>query len=161
MSVKDKLFVWLIRNLILPQRENISDPGFIKERIGNNENREIFFFESFLSSLEKTVNKEILYYIGKKYGYTYSNVCKFPTFKKKIEDIENFIYFLVRSVESIYASGISHKLKINKKIFALKMRDYIVCSKNGLGYIFSEGGIAGIWAYACQDLTIEAVQPKC
>jgi len=41
------------------------------------------------------------------------------------------------------------------------MKDYIVCRKNGRGEIFSEGGIAGIWSYVCQDPTIEAVQIKC
>ena len=61
----------------------------------------------------------------------------------------------------MYASRLSHKVDIRNKVFRLNMQNYIICRKNGLGYLFSAGGIAGIWAYACQDKTIEAVQPKC
>ncbi len=77
------------------------------------------------------------------------------------KEFVNFAYMLVRNIECIWAERIEHTLDIKKHIFKMTIDNYIICSKNGLGYIFSEGGIAGIWAYACEDLTIEAVQPKC
>ncbi|MEM5826335.1 MAG: hypothetical protein QXM64_03025, partial [Candidatus Aenigmatarchaeota archaeon] len=56
---------------------------------------------------------------------------------------------------------LSHHIDYENKVLKIIMRDYIICSKNGLGYIFSEGAIAGIWAYACEDPSIEAIQIKC
>ncbi|MBU5678650.1 MAG: hypothetical protein KQA36_02025, partial [Candidatus Aenigmarchaeota archaeon] len=144
-----------------PKKENIENPGFIIEKIDHNQNREIFIPEMLFCDLESRLkNRKILYIIGKNYGNIYSLICNFPT-KNTTKNLSQFIYFLVRAVESIYANLLSHEARIPEKIFILRMKDYIICRKNGLGYIFSEGGIAGIWAYACQDPSIEAIQIKC
>jgi len=169
MDIKDRISSWFIRNIVLPKVEDISQPGFIiipttikKEKINM---RELFLSESLIELIENMISKYIkngnfsLYSIGKKFGYTYSYLSDFPTINNK--KIETFAYFVVRWVEATYASNIYHKIDIKSKIFSLRMKDYIVCRHNGKGYLVGYGGIAGIWSYVMQDLTIEAVQPKC
>ncbi|MEM5782449.1 MAG: hypothetical protein QXD43_04625, partial [Candidatus Aenigmatarchaeota archaeon] len=163
MKIKDRILSWFLQNVILPGLEIIDKPGFIAER-GLSERelviREIFLPEILICELEMSTDRRELYQIGKKFGFFYSNFIKLPTISHK-KDLRSIVYFLVRDIESIYARKLSHTVDFVKNIFKLKMKDYIICRKNGLGYIFSEGGIAGIWAYACEDPSIEAIQIKC
>ncbi len=168
MRIRDKIIDWYIRNIYFPKFEIIDKPAFICERVGQQKDnylREITLNENFIVNLENSLKKEnsTLYYIGKKFGYNYSNLSKFTNIKSATKkDILRDAYFLVRYIEAISSYGkLTHKIDYDKKIFTLNMKDYIVCSKNGLGYIFSFGSIGGIWSYVMQDLTIEAVQPKC
>jgi hypothetical protein len=64
-------------------------------------------------------------------------------------------------VEPIYSSKLSHSWDAQNRVFSLKMKDYIVCSKNGLGYFLTEGGIAGICAYLFEDVSVEGFQTQC
>ena len=160
--IKDVVVRWFIQNLLLPKREDIENPGFIIEKIDSNKNREIFLPERLFINLETKIKKNFSYRIGKIYGYGYSSICNFPNIKMQHrKKLLSFVYFLVKAVESIYAGSLSHKTDMSSKKFRLKMKEFIICRKNGLGYIMSEGGIAGIWAWIVQDPTIEAVQPKC
>jgi len=168
MKIKDKIINWYLRNIYFPKFEIIDNPAFICERVGQRKDiylREILLNENFIINLENSLKKEdkTLYSIGKKFGYSYSNLSKFINISSATKNnILQSAYFLVRYIEAISSYGkLTHKINYSKRLFKLKMKDYIVCSKNGLGYIFSEGGIAGIWSYVMQDLNIEAVQPKC
>jgi hypothetical protein len=169
MIVKDKIVSWFTRNIIMPSVEKIDNPGFITIMTTGKEKtniRELFLSECILVNIENEMAKYekgniCLYSAGKNFGYQYSISSRFPTIRDEKRDFLNFAYFLVRWVESTYATKASHKIDYNSRIFQMIMNDYIICRKNGLGHIFSTGGIAGIWSWVTQDPTVEAVQPRC
>ena len=173
MAVKDKVVGWFIRNIVMPGMEIIDKPGFIiitltdkKERI---ELREVFFPEKVISELESDIikkygkrGKSVLYSIGKKFGYRLSLISRYPNTKKNSKkEIDDFLYFFFRYMEATYAKKLEAEYDFNKKIYIMHMDDYIVCSNNGLGLIYTDGGCAGVWAYIVQDSSMEGVQTKC
>jgi len=170
--VKDRLLSWFLRNVVIPKITIIDHPGFIATRHGLMTAvyiRQILMPESFLVDLENKIVKkygekgeQLLYSIGKKFGWRYAEVTNIPIiekYDKKMFDVS--AYFIVRVIECTYAERLSHKINLDLKEFDLVMDNYVVCRKNGKGYIFSSGGVAGIWAYAMQDTSIEGVQIKC
>ncbi len=165
MSIKDRIVSWYVKNIVIPKIEEIDNPSYIiakfsqfKEKLSL---RELFLPESLFVALENRL-KEKGYHIGKKFGYVNASISKFETlFSCKNKVLKDFIYALVRYVEGTWSNKLLHSVDLRNRTFKLNMSNYIICRKNGLGYMFSEGGIAGIWSYACQDPTIEAVQPKC
>jgi len=164
VTVKDKIAAWFYINVIKPRLEILDTPGIVGEKTLENRNlliREFILPEDLFVELEKHVGKE-LYCIGKKFGYYYSSLVNFPTILTVSEEnFSSIAYFLVKEIEAVYASKMIHKINFENKMFNLLMQNYIICRKNGLGYIFSEGGIAGIWAWAVQDKSVEALQIKC
>ena len=172
MVIKDKIVSWFVQNILLPKVERIDAPGFItiitvtgKEKVNI---RELFLPEKLLIELEKKIVKKYkyngkfcLYSIGKNFGYIYSILSGYSTIRDNKKDFLDFAYFLVRWVEATYAKRISHKIDYKNKIFQMKMDNYIICRKNGLGYLLTSGGVAGIWAHVVCDPTIEGVQTKC
>lgn len=171
--VKDKIVTWFIRNIIIPRNEIINNPGFIVLKLSVEKEetslREILIPEYIISELEKIIvekhknkGKQVLYSAGKKFGYRYSKSSKYPnieTASKK--EFLNFSYIVVRYVEAVCAKKMNHKIDIENKVFRIEMEDYIVCNKNGLGYILTDGSIAGIWAYEIVNPNAEGVQIKC
>ena len=173
MRVKDKIVSWFIRNVILPRQENIDISGYITEEITEEGKRfkirDIGLPESLFIDLERLINKKyketgckILYSIGKKFSYRYGIILNLPTVKTISEKkFISFTNFLIKYLEAVYAKRISYEMSIEEGILKLYMDCYIVCSKNGLGYIMTSGRMNGIWAYALQDSTVEGVQIKC
>ena len=169
MTFKDKIFSWFVKNIIMSKMEEISNSGFIITRVsplGDVYLRDLFIPENLLVLVENSCricsdNKfiNLLYLTGKKFVFNYSKLSNFPTSKEK--NFSMFANFFVKYIEGTYAKKITHEIDIKNKFLKLNCDNYIVCSKNGLGYIFSCGSIAGVWSYAFQDLNIEAVQPKC
>jgi hypothetical protein len=64
-------------------------------------------------------------------------------------------------MESIYSSKIDYHLDLKNYIVKFILNNYVVCKTNGLGYIFTDGAIGGVWAYGIGDNNIEGVQIKC
>lgn len=167
MNIVDDVVRWYVQNIIVPKVEIINNPGYIFTRFPDTLGlglRELFLPETLICELEKSgISPEVLYSIGKKFGYMNAHSSKFITVstEKDEKKFSSFVYFLVKYVEGTWAGGLSHKIDMENKTFQLEMKDYIVCRKNSLGYLLSAGGIAGIWAYMMQDPEVEAVQPKC
>ena len=167
MVIKDKVCAWFMRNILLPRVEIIDNPGFVICKFAPHKRvtlRDIFIGESSLQNLENSMKsyQKILYGIGKKFGHIYASISTLPQISETSKkEFLKFANWMVRYIETLYASKLSHKADCDNKIFEIKMYDYIICRKNGLGYLFSTGGIAGIWAYVVEDKTVEAVQPKC
>jgi hypothetical protein len=167
--VKDEIVSWFIRNLILPKTEIIDKPGFIVTDSGNIQLRELLIPESLIMRLEQEIisnyaleGKQVLYSAGKKFGYSYASLANIPTIENTPKErFKEFAYFLVRWVGTTFSRDIKYKLDLATKKFELEMQDYIVCSKNGLGQLMTEGGVSGIWAYVSCDKTIEGVQTRC
>jgi len=173
MVVKDRIVSWFIRNIVMPRMEIMDKPGFIvcqfSERNYQVFLRELFFSESLFIDLENQIVKkynnkgrQVLYSIGKKFGYRYSGISFFPTIKTTNEsEFKNFIYMFVRYAESMWSKELSHKINVKHKIFNLSMNDFIICKVNGFGYIMTEGSTTGFWSYSVCDPSIEGVQIKC
>jgi len=171
MSMKDKMLWWFVKNIIMPRNEIIDIPGFIVLRISDKTRkvnlREILLPENLISEFEKNIikkygffGKQLLYSIGKKFGYRFALVSNYP--KVNNEDaFSHFSYFLVRYLESIYAKKLEHFIDFKDKIFTIKAKNWIVCSKNGLGYMLFDGVGAGMLSYAFNDVSMEGVQIKC
>jgi hypothetical protein len=173
MVIKDRLVSWFIRNIIIPRNEIIDVPGFIVLKLSDDKYtinlREILLPESIFIEIENCVakkygydGKQILYSVGKKFGYRFAHNSNYPTLKKSSEKaFSKFVSILIRYLEAIYAKRISHTIDFKNKKFEIKSDGYIVCSKNGLGYILTEGAISGVWAYGMEDSEMEGVQSKC
>ncbi len=167
MKIKDPIIGWFIRNIVIPETEIIKHPAFIICRVSEKKEstylRELFLPEGLYWRLEKEIVNEIekeghqvLYKIGKIFGYLYSKMSNFPKTKK---EVRGFIPYFIKYMEATYAKNINYK--VEDYVYKMFMRDYIVCRYSGTGHFFSDGGSAGVWAWMLQDPTIEAVQPKC
>lgn len=173
MVVKDKLARWFLQNIMLPQIDVWNNPGFVITQY-TEKGRKIFLREVFIpekllveienkfSSVYKIKGKKALYSAGKKFGYIFAKLSNFPK-NSELNDKQflDFIYQTVRYVESTYAEKIQHTVDIKSKIFDIEMNNYIVCRKNGLGFLLGEGGITGIWSYMNNDKNIEGKQLTC
>lgn len=165
--IVDRIASSYIKHILLPKILKIDNPGFILEDfrpIGRDTLlRVIFMPETFMIYLEDRLKPKLLYIIGKKFGYYYSQLSNLPNIveepdRKRLSD---FIYFYVKFVEGTQSGGLTCKFDLDEKLFQLRMKNYIVCSKNGKGFFLPLGGVAGIWAWIMQDPEIEAVQPYC
>ncbi|NYZ79329.1 hypothetical protein H0N99_04240 [Candidatus Micrarchaeota archaeon] len=164
--MKDEIAKWLVRNLLMRNQVRLDVPGFITEEFTDKGRklriRNILLPETFISDLEKKIDPSLSYKIGKQFGYSYTKLLGSPQITSTNSTVfTSFLYFMVRYMESVFASEISHSLDSQNRIFSLKMKDYIVCSKNGLGHLITEGGAAGIFSYLFDDIDVEAVQTQC
>jgi len=161
--VKDKILTWFLRNIYLPRIEIIDKSGFILVSSGNTSLRDISFPEYIFIEIEKKIDRKTLYAVGKSFGYNYALNTGAPVFGKV--DQKKFldgVYFIVRYLESIsYGRDFRHTVDYEKRIFQMDAKDYIVCSKNGMGYTVMDGTSAGFCAFAFSDKSIEGVQVKC
>ncbi|MBN1860306.1 MAG: hypothetical protein JW840_02470 [Candidatus Thermoplasmatota archaeon] len=173
MSVRDKVFSWYLNNVLIPRMEEINYPGYVFADFAkcgkSNLLRELFLPESLFVNLERNIirrfgtkGRELLYRIGKTFGYVNASLSQLPTIREvSKKDFLDQSYFLVRYIEGTWASNLTHTVNYNERVFRIDMKDYIVCPANGFGYLFSTGGIGGIWAFVCNDPNMEAVQTKC
>lgn len=173
MPVKDRIVSWFIKNVIIPKREIIENPGFIINTFGGKNQlislREFFLSEHLLELIENKIvehygeeGKQTLYSAGKKFGYVYASMSNFPTIKNtENKEFLDFAYFLVRYIETLFATDATHEINLRDKFLTMSVKDYIICRKNGFGYIMTDGGISGIWSYALSDKTIEGKQIEC
>ncbi|MEM2918735.1 MAG: hypothetical protein QXY62_04475 [Candidatus Altiarchaeota archaeon] len=172
MAIKDEIVSWFIRNVAIPKLEIIDHPGFITMKPMPSKqvySRQILMSESFLVNLENKIvekygneGRRALYSIGKRFGYRFSIMIDLPTIQRcNKKEFLTLAYFIGRFIESTYAHKVLYKINFDLNEFDLTFDGYVVCRKNGKGYIMTDGGSAGIWAYALQDLSVEGVQVKC
>jgi hypothetical protein len=173
MPVKDRVVTWFIQHVIMPRREIIDKPGFIVTNFTEHNQttylRELLLSEQLFELIESEIvqkygeqGKQVLYSTGKKFGYLYASLSNFPTITTCSEkEVSDFAYYLIRYIETVYAHQANHEIDISDKTLAISFSDYIICRHNGLGYIMTEGGITGIWAYLMQDKSIEGIQSEC
>ena len=173
MPVKDRVVSWWIQNVIIPHREIIDKPGFVvttyTEGIKTIYLRDFFLPELLFELIENKIverydnqGKQILYSVGKKFGYLFASVSNFPTIKNiSLEKLSNFAYLTLRYIEGTYAQKANHELDFEKKILSIFFDNYIICRHNGLCYIMMDGAISGLWAYEIQDKSVEGIQFEC
>jgi hypothetical protein len=173
MPVKDRIVTWFIQHVLLPKIEIIDNQGYIVNTFSYKNQttylREIFLPELLFELIENKIvqqygdqGKQALYSAGKKFGYVYSSMSGFPTIKNVPEkELLDFAYFFVRFVECTFAQQANHEIDFESKSFHVFLKNFVICRHNGLGYFMADGGIAGIWAYVVQDMSIEGKQLEC
>ncbi len=171
--MKDVVVSWFLRNIILPKIEDINNPGFIILKLSGEKRetylREVMFPEQLLTTIEKSVvakygaaGGQAMYSAGKKFGWEYASTSNFNRISESsVKELESFSYNLVRYIECSFASKLTHKLDLKNKLFRILMKDFVICSKDGFGYLMSSGGISGIWAFMMHDKSVEGIEPKC
>lgn len=173
MNAKDRLVSWFVKNIEIPSTEILDKPGFVVTQFSEKKQfvflREIFFPESVFAEIEKAVEarfgregEEALYHAGKKFGVTYSEMSLFPKMAEGREkELEGFLYLFVRYMESMWSENVSHTFDFKSKLLEIDADNFIVCRKNGLGRVVSEGTGAGFWSYLMDDSEIEGTQTSC
>ncbi len=171
--MKDQVVSWFLRNVLLPKMEDIENPGFLVLRLsgkkGETNLREIMFPEDLLAAIEKKAvetygdaGRQAMYSTGKKFGWEYASASNFNRKgESSLHDIESLAYNLVRYIECSYASKLEHEFDVDKELFKIRMDNYVICSKDGLGYLMGSGGISGIWAYVMQNKAVDGAETKC
>lgn len=173
MQIKDRIVTWYIQNIILPRREIIDNPGFLITAFTDKKHvtylRDLLLPEKLFEEIESTIasaygdqGQQVLYSAGKKFGYIYSSMSNLPTINTSTnKELEDFAYLMLRFVEGTYAKQANHEVDFEKKTLQILFDNYIICRHNGLGYIMTNGSLAGLWAYIVQDNTVEGIQLKC
>ena len=173
MPIKDRVVTWYIQNIIIPRREIIDKPGFLITSFTDKKHatylRDLLLPEKLLEEIESRIvsvygnqGRQALYSAGKKFGYSYSSMSNLPTIKTSTnKELVDFAYLMLRFVEGTYAKQANHHVDFDKKILQIFFDNYIICRHNGLGYIMTDGSLAGLWAYVVQDNFVEGIQLKC
>lgn len=172
MAVRDKVVGWFIQHYIIPRSQIIDQPGFVIFNVSYKTDiysRQIVIPESLFVSIEKETvkkykdkGKQVLYSIGKKFGYRFASMTNAIKLKETNEkSFLDYVNILSKFVEGTYASNISTTVNLKKLMIDFKLDNFVICRKSGLGYLISLGGIPGIWSYMLDDVTIEGVQPEC
>jgi predicted hydrocarbon binding protein len=170
-DVKDKIATWYIQNFIISRAQVFDKPGFIQFKISGNTNsysRQIILPESFFVNIENKLienlpdGSELLYELGKKFGYRFALVGNMKSFEN-INSIEfkEYVYLITRFVEGTYASKINHYLSNSNKEIKFELDNFIICSKSGKGDFLSAGGIAGIWSRLINSSSFDAIHSHC
>jgi predicted hydrocarbon binding protein len=164
---------WFIRNIVIPKTEIIDKPGFIVLRLSDKGKetylRELFFPEPLLIQIEDQISKKYgksgasaLYSAGKRFGFRYASTSGYPLKENKSKkELEAFINIFLMYTATTFAHKIDHQIDFEKGIYKMFMDGYIVCNKNGKGFILTSGGTAGVWAYMAKNPNMEAVQTRC
>lgn len=173
MAVLDPLKSWYISRIILPKVWVLDNPGFVIASFTKGPvkvfARELFLPENLFAELERRIVKEYskrggqyLYSSGKKFGFSFAKLSNFPTAKNTSEkELMDFGKVLLMFINGTWGQKIEDKTDFKKRTLELVMDDYMICSKNGIGHLLTEGGIGGIWSYILNDSTLEGVQIKC
>lgn len=166
MGISDRILRWFFVNFIKPRLEDIETPGFIctKTEKGRGFLREVILPESFFMNLENRLSSKahILYTAGKKGSYRYARALNFKNLSENSgEEVKQFTKWFTRYIESEFAKKIDCEMDIDEKTYRMEADDYSICRKNGKGFLFSEGAVAGIVSYVFSDRTIECVHEKC
>jgi len=103
--------------------------------------------------------------VGKRFGYRHALISRLPVWKgQSAFQKRKFLaaaHFMIKYIGSIYASGIREVIDLDAKKLTIRAHNFVVCRHNGLGLLLTCGGVAGVWAYAMNDPTVEGVQTAC
>ena len=166
--IKDLIIKSYVRHVLIPKVIVLDRAGFILEdfrKIGLNVwTREFFLPEELVIEIEREFENDVeyLYSVGKRFGYYYASLSNLPQKSKYPEKkMENYIKFQVIYTAGTYANDAKYKVSLKERKIEFLFDKYIVCSRNGKGFIFSESGIAGIWSWMMEEEEIACIQPMC
>lgn len=173
MTIKTDVVSWYIRNILIPKMEDITNPGFIITQISDSgpitQLRDVLLPETLVANLEDSIveaygeeGRKALYSCGKKSNYVYSKILNLERIDTVSSNkFEEFTQYYTTYLAGTYATKLSRKLNMKLRLAELEAKDYIVCSKNGIGHLFTEGSFGGTWAYLINDLSAECTHIEC
>lgn len=154
----------------LPDEIKFTIPGFISNMFYTLDPkrhyvRTLMMPEDFSINMEKAVigvqgirGKRKLYQIGKKFGYRFSLMNRFP--KGNISNAA--LHSIYQFFEMAYAKKMyTYKLDAENKFLETYGEDVaIISSGEDVGYSMDIGGWCGIWCYLNNDYTLETCSKK-
>lgn len=164
--IKEKAINWYIKNIEMPKKEILDRPGFIGENLSGKDDvylRNVALPEAIFVKIENNIDKpELLYSIGKKFGYRYAMISELPRYSEhKEKKFRESTYSVMKYMESIsYWKEGKFNLNYDEKVLDLILEEFMVCNKNKKGNLFL-GAAAGLWSYMAEKDKAEAVQLKC
>lgn len=167
-NLKDDFVRLYVKRFIMPRALIFDKPGFVDFKISGKTTiflRQILVPELFFVDFEQKLveefgntGKEVMYSIGKKFGYSFAQNGKFENIKdhpgKKIKD---WVVIANKFIEGTYASKISETIDVEQKIVDYELENFAVCRKLGYDHFFATGGAAGLIAWILQDKNIEGM----
>lgn len=172
MVIKDRIASWYIKNVMIPGEERINTPGYLFSEVTSkgvrSYIRELALPERVFSDLETKLMNEypneapkVLYAAGKKFSYAYASMSNLPVYgispEKEWYQLADYVALFS---EAFYANKITKKIDSKLMTLEMELKDFIICSKNGYGYLLTVGG-AGLWAYVTNNCSVEGVQTEC
>ena len=166
MDVKDDVVRFYVKRFVIPKALILDKPGFVNFKISGKTNifaRQLLVPEEFFIKLESALiskyaddGKSALYSIGKKFGYSFSQLGRFENINDHPgEKVKDWVIIASKFVEGTYASEIRQKINVKKKTVDFTLKNFVICRKLGFDYFLATGGAAGVIAWLLQDKTIE------
>ena len=168
MGIKDTFVSLYIKKFVMPHSLVIDKPGFVNFNLSGKTSmfaRQVIMPESFLVGLESRLiskfgdkGKQMLYSLGKKFGYRFALIGNFIKRGDVPEsELAEFVGIVSKFVEGTYASEISGDFDVPNSSIRYRLKNFIVISKLGYGYFLPVGGTAGLVARLFNDSSIEVI----
>ena len=173
VSIKDRAVRWFIKNIVMPRQEIMDTPGFIVSKFAEKGTtvylRALWLPESLFVDIEKEMvekfndeGRQALYSAGKRFGWRYGVAANFANIKTvSKEQLLKNMYLFIEYVTCIWAKEYSYEPDIDNKTFEATSGDFIICEKNGIGHLMSEGCPGGYFAYLMDEPTLEGTHIEC
>jgi len=166
MDIKDDVVRLYVKRFVIPRALIFDKPGFVDFKISGKTNvfaRQLLVPETFFVLLEEQIvkkygekGKRALYSIGKKFGYSFSQLGRFENINDHPGDaIKDWIIIASKFVEGTYASEITQKTNVKEKVVDFSLKNFVICRRLGYDFFLATGGAAGVIAWLLQDKTIE------
>lgn len=166
MDIKDDVVRLYIKRFVIPKALIFDKPGFVDFKISGKTNvfaRQMLVPEDFFVALEKKVvekygdaGKSAMYSIGKKFGYSFSQLGRFENIKDHPGNgVKDWIIIASKFVEGTYATEIRQTADVDKKTVDFELKNFVICRKLGYDFFLAAGGAAGVIAWLLQDKDIE------
>lgn len=162
MVITDRIAKYFVKYVVIPKVTQFDIPGFIIENQKGIWLRNVLLPEDFFVNLERGLKereKEKLYSVGKNFLWNYLRWIGAP--KKGKRGVRVFLEFIVKYFETMFAKELTYKADFSQDIYRFEAKDFMVCRKSGVGTLFSEGCMAGFWAWISGRKDLEAVHIGC
>ncbi len=166
MDLQDKVVRFYVQRYIMPRALIFNMPGFVDFKISGKTNifaRQLLVPESFFVNLEKNLvggfgdrGKQVMYSLGKRFGYRFSQLGRFENIKDHPGNaVKKWITIASKFVEGTYATEIAQSTNVENRTVDYSLRNFAVCRKLGYDYFLATGGAAGVVAWILQEPKIE------
>jgi hypothetical protein len=166
MDIKDDVVRLYIKRFVIPKALIFDKPAFVDFKISGKTNvfaRQILVPETFFIQLEKKIvqkykdaGKSAMYSVGKKFGYSFSQLGRFENIKDHPGDgVKDWIIIASKFVEGTYASEIRQTADVSKNVVDYVLKNFVICRSLGYDFFLATGGAAGVIAWLLQNKDIE------
>lgn len=166
MDIKDDVVRLYVKRFVIPKALIFDKPAFVDFKISGKTNvfaRQILVPETFFVDLEKRLvdeygdaGKSAMYSIGKKFGYSFSQLGRFENIKDHPGDaVKDWVIIASKFVEGTYASEIKQTTDVANETVDYVLKNFVICRNLGYDFFLATGGAAGVIAWLFQNKNIE------